>query len=116
MAIDFAATDETVDRTTHLVSVRGEIDLFTAPEFKQHVNHALESRASMLIIDLGGATFIDSSSLGVIIAAHRRATARDGRLVIACDVPNILSTFRITGLDGMLEIVPTREDALAAAA
>ena len=115
MAIDFAASDEAVDSRTHLVSVRGEIDLFTAPEFKQHVNAALESGRSLLIVDLGGARFIDSSSLGVIIAAHRRIAERDGRLVIACDADPILSTFRITGLDGMLEIVPTREDALATA-
>ena len=115
MAIDFAVSDERVDGHTHLVSVRGEIDLFTAPEFKQHVNTALDSGCSLLIVDLGGATFIDSSSLGIIIAAHRQVGSQGGRLVVACDVENILSTFRITGLDGMLEILPTRDDALATA-
>jgi anti-sigma B factor antagonist len=115
MAIDFAASDEALDSRTHLVSVRGEIDLFTAPEFKQHVNAALDSGRPLLIVDLGGATFIDSSSLGIIIAANRRMAERDGRLVIACDVQSILSTLRITGLDGMLEIVPTRDTALATA-
>lgn len=111
MAIDFAASDEALDGSTHLVSVRGEVDLFTAPEFKQHVSTALESGRPLVIVDLGGATFIDSSSLGVLISAHRRISRRNGRLVIACDVENILTTFRITGLDGMLEMVPTREDA-----
>ena len=115
MAIDFAASDEAIDADTHVVAVRGEIDLFTAPEFKQHVNTALDSGRPLVIVDLGGATFIDSSSLGVIIAAHRRITASTGRLVVASDVENILSTFRITGLDGMLEIVPTREAALTPA-
>jgi hypothetical protein len=40
-------------------------------------------------------------------------SGRDGRLVIACDVPSVLNTFKITGLESVLEIVPTRDEALA---
>ncbi len=67
-------------------------------------------------MDLSAATFIDSSSLGVLISAHRRLGLRGGRLIVACDVPAVLNTFRITGLDTVLEIAPSREQALAAPA
>jgi anti-sigma B factor antagonist len=56
---------------------------------------------------------VDSSSLGVLIAAHRRLSARDGRLVVVCDVPAVLKTFEITGLDSVLGVTATREEALA---
>ena len=69
-----------------------------------------------MIVDLAGATFIDSSSLGVLISAHRRLSMRRGRLIIACDVAAVRSTFRITGLDSVLDIVATRDEALAARA
>jgi anti-sigma B factor antagonist len=113
MAIEFTAWDEQVDDTTHVVSVRGEIDLFTAPEFKERIHDAIEDGRDLVVVDLGATTFIDSSSLGVLIAAHRRLSMGGGRLVIACDVPAVLNTFRITGLDSVLEVVATREDALA---
>jgi anti-sigma B factor antagonist len=116
MAIEFSATDEQVDDTTHVVAVSGEVDIFTAPEFKARINDAIEAGRDLVVVDLSNASFIDSSSLGVLIAAHRRLTQRDGRLVIVTDVPAVLNTFKITGLDAVLEICATREEALAPAA
>jgi anti-sigma B factor antagonist len=113
MATDFTAWDEQVDGTAHVVAVRGEIDIFTAPEFKDRISTAIDVGRDVVVVDLCGTTFIDSSSLGVLISAHRRLSGRDGRLVIACDVDSVLNTFKITGLDGVLELVPSREAALA---
>src|SRR3954468_2271650 len=113
MAVEFAAWDEQVDEATHVVSVRGEIDLFTAPEFKARIHDAIEAGRDLVVVALTATTFIDSSSLGVLISAHRRLKLRGGRLVVACDVPAVLSTFKITGLDSVLEMARTREEALA---
>src|SRR3954469_3386463 len=115
MAIDFSAWDEQVDATTHIVAVRGEIDIFTAPEFKERITQAIDAGREVVIVDLGATTFIDSSSLGVLISAHRRLGPRGARLIIACDVPAVLNTFKITGLNAVLEVVADREAALAAA-
>jgi anti-sigma B factor antagonist len=115
VAIEFSAWDEQVDARTRVVAVRGEIDLFTAPEFKQRVNAAVESGAELIMVDLREAGFIDSSSLGILISAHKRLKLREGVLAVVCDVPAILNTFAITGLDGVLIVVPTREAAVAAA-
>src|SRR4051812_1760521 len=115
MAVEFSAWDEQVDESTHVVAVRGEIDIFTAPEFKERITGAIDAGRDLVVVDLGGTSFIDSSSLGVLISAHRRLSGRDGRLVIACDVPAVLNTFKITGLDAVLEIVATRDEGLATA-
>ena len=112
MAIEFSAWDEQIDDSTHVVAVRGEIDLFTAPEFKSRIHEAIDAGRDLVVVDLSAATFIDSSSLGVLIAAHRRMTMHGGRLVVACDVPTVMNTFKITGLDSVLEMARTREEAL----
>ena len=57
--------------------------------------------SSTSIVDLTETTFVDSSSLGVLIGAHRRLKARGGRLVVACNSEAIVKTFRITGLDSV---------------
>ena len=105
MAIAFAIEDRTVDDGTHIVSVTGEIDLFTAPEFKQRVSAPIDAGATHVIVDLTETTFIDSSSLGVLIGAHRRLLRLQGRLVVVCSNDAIVKTFRITGLDGVFTIV-----------
>src|ERR671916_381148 len=114
MAMDFAITDRQLDGDAHVVAVKGEIDLFTAPEFKQRVSAPIDAGRSNVIVDLTETTFIDSSSLGVLIGAHRRLKLRGGTLVVVCDNEAISKTFKVTGLDGVFTLVPTVEDALGA--
>jgi anti-sigma B factor antagonist len=112
MGIEFEITDRKIDDDTHVVAVNGEIDLFTAPEFKQRVSAPIDAGRSNIIVDLTATTFIDSSSLGVLIGAHRRLKLRGGSLVVVCDNDAIVKTFRITGLDGVFTLVRSLDDAL----
>jgi anti-sigma B factor antagonist len=114
MAIEFSIDDHRLDDDTHVIAVAGEVDLFTAPEFKERVMAPIAADVARVVVDLSDASFIDSSSLGVLIGAHRRLRARGGRLMVACDHAAILKTFRVTGLDSVFTIAPTVEEALAA--
>jgi anti-sigma B factor antagonist len=109
---EFAISDRKVDSATHVVAVSGEIDLFTAPEFKQRMSAPIDAGCSNLVVDLRATTFIDSSSLGVLIGAHRRLKLRGGSLVVVCDNEAIVKTFRITGLDGVFTLAASLDDAL----
>jgi anti-sigma B factor antagonist len=112
MAMAFSIEDRAVDDEKHVVAVRGEIDLFTAPEFKQRVSAPLDAGRTHVIVDLTQTTFIDSSSLGVLIGAHRRLRRLEGALVIVCTNEAIVKTFRITGLDSVFTLVSTLDEAL----
>jgi anti-sigma B factor antagonist len=114
MALEFSIEDRRLDDDTHVIAVTGEVDLFTAPEFKERVMAPIAADVGRVVVDLTDATFIDSSSLGVLIGAHRRLRGRGGRLMVACDVSAILKTLRVTGLDGVFTVAPTIEEALAA--
>jgi anti-sigma B factor antagonist len=112
MAIEFAIADRRAGDGVHLLAVRGEIDLFTSPEFKQRLGRVIDDGIARLIVDLTATTFIDSSSLGVLIGAHRRLKRRGGSLVVVCDNEAIVKTFKITGLDGVFTLVQSLDDAL----
>src|SRR3954447_2372573 len=112
MAMAFSIEDRVVDGDTHVVAVTGEIDLFTAPEFKLRVSAPIDAGRTHVVIDLTATTFIDSSSLGVLIGAHRRLRRQGGRLVVVCTSDAIAKTFRITGLDSVFTIVGSLEEAV----
>ena len=116
MAIEFSIEDRRVDGKVHVVAVTGEVDLFTAPEVKQRVTAPIGAGVDHVVVDLTRTTFIDSSSLGVLIGAHRRLKSRGGRLVVACNTEAIVRTFRITGLDGVFKLVDSVEAALRGSA
>src|SRR5919201_2816082 len=114
MPPEFSLSQEPLDAERHVVAVRGEIDLFIAPELKSALADAIESGRTRIVVDLTDTTFLDSTALGVLIGAVKRLRSRDGRLTIVNVDPNIAKTFEITGLDQIFTIRPTRDEAVQA--
>ena len=114
MSPEFAITEHPSDGDRHVLAVRGEIDLFTAPELKQVLAESIEGGRIRIIVDLTDTTFLDSTALGVLIGAVKRLRSRDGALAIVNVDDNIAKTFEITGLDQIFTIVPTRDEAVDA--
>ena len=51
---------------------RGEVDLYTAPEFKQQLLEVIAKGAKDVIVDFSNTTFIDSTTLGVLVGGVKR--------------------------------------------
>jgi anti-sigma B factor antagonist len=112
-------TDFSTERTllregVGLVEVSGEVDLYTAPRFKDDLVGIINEGAGDVIVDLAKVSFIDSTALGVIISGVKRLHEVDGRLFIVAATRPVTKILAITGLDKVLAIYPTRDDALAA--
>ena len=82
-----------------LLTVEGEVDVTTAPRLRTELSSRIERGCTHVIIDLEKVGFIDSSGLGVLVGALRRAREKNGDLRIVCTKDVILNLFRITGLD-----------------
>ena len=81
------------------VIVGGELDLSTAPELKEVLRGVIDGGARFVLVDLSSATFIDSTTLGVLMGAVKRVRPAGGEIAIACDDRNIRKIFEITLLD-----------------
>jgi anti-sigma B factor antagonist len=96
-----------------VVSVSGEVDVYTSPTLKTRLVEAIEGECSRLVVVLDGVAFIDSSGLGVLVGALRRMKERGDEMRIVCTREQVLKIFRITGLDKVFPIVGTVEEARA---
>ncbi len=92
------------DNSVCVVSLTGEVDVYTAPRLKEELVSVIEGGCENVIVDLEQVGFIDSSGLGVLVSALRRARERDGVVRVVCTRDNILKIFRITGLDKVFPI------------
>ena len=97
-----------------LVRLIGEIDLEVAPELRGGITKAIKRGARSMVFDLAQATFIDSTTLGVLVGGVKRLRPAGGSLTIVCADQNICKIFEITGLDRVFPIHGSREEALAA--
>ena len=95
-----------------IVEVGGELDLSAAPALRAALDRANAARAAQIFVDLTETTFVDSPSIGVLVAASKRVCEAGGRLHVICSNPNVLGIFEITGLDQLIPIWQTRHEAL----
>ena len=98
-----------------VVSVSGELDLFAAPELRSRLLDEVRDGRREVVLDLRETTFMDSTALGVIIAALKTLQERHGRLVLVNERASIDKTLAITGLDRVLQVERGLDEALAAA-
>jgi anti-sigma B factor antagonist len=111
--VNFSIQDQEIDADTHVIELGGEVDLYTAPEFKERMVQVIEQGKKQVVVDLSKATFIDSTTLGVLVGGVKRLRPNEGQLSLVCSDRNITKIFEITGLDRVFTIYPTREEALA---
>lgn len=111
--MNFDIKTEQLSEEAYVISLAGEVDLYTAPEFKQQLLEVIGQGAKEVVVDFSNTTFIDSTTLGVLVGGVKRLRASDGQLALVCSDRNITKIFEITGLDRVFTIYPTRDDAVA---
>jgi anti-sigma B factor antagonist len=96
-----------------VVSLKGEHDLTTAPVLRERTEEAIE-RGSSLTVDLTPAEFIDSSIIGVVLEARRRAEEAGVGFAAALEGgdPAVRRVLEVTGLDSNLPVHDSVETAI----
>jgi anti-sigma B factor antagonist len=105
--------DIEVTRTadTCIMSLDGEVDVYTSPSLKQDMVAAIDEGCAHMIVDLAEVGFIDSSGLGALVSGLRRMKERSGTIRLVGPREPILKVFKITGLDKVFPIFATVEEA-----
>jgi anti-sigma B factor antagonist len=84
------------------LALGGELDLATAPAFREAVGGLLGSGCRHLVVDLADTTFVDSSGLGALLWAAHRLRAAGGDLSVVRPTAQTAELLRITGLGRLL--------------
>jgi anti-sigma B factor antagonist len=96
-----------------IVRLAGELDLYNADEARDALADASEQDPERIVIDLSEISFVDSTGLGVLVAARSKLKNRRA-LLLAAPKPETRRALEISGLDRFLAVHETVEEALAA--
>lgn len=97
-----------------VISVGGEIDVYTAPKLRDGLVELINSGHYHLVIDLEAVDFLDSTGLGVLVGALKRVRSHQGSLSLVCTQERLLKIFRITGLAKVFPIYDSTDAATTA--
>ncbi|GGM45694.1 hypothetical protein GCM10012275_15920 [Longimycelium tulufanense] len=98
--------------TAIVVSVRGEVDLVSAPPLQRELVEQLENAGTLLVLDLTEVTFLSSAGLSLLYEVGRRAADRGVGFRLVVNTRPVLHPLTVTGLAAELDVRPSIEEAL----
>jgi anti-sigma B factor antagonist len=96
-----------------VLELAGDFDAASAPRVRQALTHLVDATAGPIVVDLGAVTSIEAGALGVVVAADHRLQERGDRLRLARPGSGVLEAMRAAGVDRVLQIYDTVEEACA---
>ena len=97
---------------TSIVTLRGEIDVYTAPRLRQTLIDLVEGGATSIVVDMEKVDFLDSTGLGVLVGGLKRVKDKEGTMKLVATQDRILKIFDITGLSKVFPIFGSLDQAL----
>ena len=92
--------------TVPVLTYEGEVDLAVAPELQARLETTIAGGVYTIIVDLLGATFMDSIALGVLVGALEECQSHGGNFHLVVTEPRLLKVLEITGLTDTFVIHP----------
>ena len=87
------------------VMLDGEIDHHRAKEIREKIDDAIEfNMPSLLILDFGGVTFMDSSGIGLVMGRYRLLQKKGAKLNLTNLPPNIYKVMKLAGIEKLAKI------------
>jgi anti-sigma B factor antagonist len=96
-----------------VVTAPAEIDMVNAPQLDAALLEAVTAGRGALVADMTPTQFCDSAGLHALVAAHKRAQAEGGELLVVLGSAAVLRIFAITGVDQVIANFSSLDDALA---
>ncbi|HEY3192819.1 MAG TPA: STAS domain-containing protein [Solirubrobacterales bacterium] len=106
LVLNFDLQIET-EGSSALVRIRGDLDLQVVDQVADALARIESDEPELLVIDLSRLSFMDSSGMGVIAAAHIRAVDAGRRFAIVIPPAGVRQAFERTKLD---EVITTTDD------
>lgn len=103
----FRATVAEIGGRLALVSVSGELDFYVESELRNALGAAASLRSPTVVVDLSGASFMDSTVCGILVAEAKRLRRQGSELVIVSHGSRTSRVLEVSGIDQVVPVYPT---------
>jgi anti-sigma B factor antagonist len=114
----FEVRREELEDGINAITVRGELDMSTAPQLEQELERVLADPGAAVMVDLCDCEFIDSTGIALIVRSWQRLDREaegegKGRFVLCSHNHQVKRLLKITGVESSISMHEDRDAALA---
>jgi anti-sigma B factor antagonist len=97
-----------------VVRLKGPIDVSSSMSLRELLGAQIDSASARVLLDLSDVALIDSSGIGILVTAHRRAEGQGAKFALAGASGTVARVFEMTRTNKLLAIHETVDDGVAA--
>jgi len=110
--VPFEVKSEELEDGIRTFTVRGELDMGTAPDLERELEPALTDHDTSVMLDLSECEFIDSTGIALVVRLWQQLEQGAGRLVLCSPNLQVRRLLQITGVESSIPMHEQREAAL----
>lgn len=104
-------TEQATSTPIHVLALSGRLDASAAPRVRQDVVALLSEKNACVIVNLAAVLYVSSSTLRVLLSAHRSAKRNGGALVLCCLQPQVQRVVTMVGFDQVFKVFDSEDAA-----
>lgn len=109
----FSRRESALDDRRLVMELGGELDMFVSPGLAARFHELAEDGTRDVVVDLTDTHFIDTTILETFVTAQHELQDRKHALAVVADRPYTRRTLELTGLNDLLRVSASRDEALA---
>jgi anti-sigma B factor antagonist len=109
----FNRREESLDEGKMVMQLGGELDMFVSRGIAARFHELAEDGTRDVVVDLSVARFIETTVLETFVAAQKELQDHQHSLAVVADGPYTRRTFELTGLNDVLRVCGSRDEALS---
>jgi anti-sigma B factor antagonist len=110
---NFKRREESLGGDKMVMELHGELDMFISPGLAARFHELAEDGDRDVVVDLSDARFIDTTVLETFVTAQKELQDHKHALAVIADGPYTRRTFELTGLNDVLRVCGSRDEALS---
>ncbi len=89
-----------------------ELDIESQANFVEMINTIFEDGQTKIIVDMSNISYIDSSGLWALFEGHKKATQKEGTMILLNPTKDVKRVLDITKMSSKLKIMTSEEAAI----
>lgn len=97
-----------------IIEIQGDVDLYSSPQMRKTILNLIKKKKPMLLVNLGGVTYMDSSGVATLVESLQLINEYEGKLCIFNLRGAVREVFELSRLDKVFNIYEDESQALTA--
>jgi anti-sigma B factor antagonist len=113
--MSFEVERSALDSGVMVLALSGSMTMGTQlQELELSLQELANKNQNRIVLDLSKISYLDSSAIGVLVSCHGSVKGSGGQLRLAGVNSRVSAVFKMTGVDKVLSVDPTRNDSVSA--